>query len=57
MEGTPDARQRLASVKFNARNNFGTKAGDPDLYWYACAQPAVHLSHPGELSFEPADTK
>ena len=31
----PLMRGELASVKFNARNNFGTKAGDPDLYWYA----------------------
>ena len=30
---------RLSTVTYNAQNNFGTRAGDPDLYWYSWHSP------------------
>lgn len=32
-------RNGLNKVTYNARNNFSTVAGDPDLYWYAYVSP------------------
>jgi prepilin-type N-terminal cleavage/methylation domain-containing protein/prepilin-type processing-associated H-X9-DG protein len=31
----------LKGVSFNARNNFGTAAGDPDVYWYSYVSPRL----------------
>ena len=37
----PASRGGLAGVNYNARNNFGTVAGDPDLYHYSYITPRL----------------
>jgi prepilin-type N-terminal cleavage/methylation domain-containing protein/prepilin-type processing-associated H-X9-DG protein len=32
---------RLKGVRYVAENNFGTTAGDPDIYWYSYVSPRV----------------
>jgi prepilin-type N-terminal cleavage/methylation domain-containing protein/prepilin-type processing-associated H-X9-DG protein len=37
--GTTMNGARLKGVTYNAANNFGTAAGDPDVYWYSAVSP------------------
>ena len=37
----PTLGKTLRTVSYNARNNFGTVAGDPDVLWYSYASPRL----------------